>query len=175
MPYVTEEIYSMLPIKDAESIMISSYPIVEDINFKKEKELVDKLIEDIVSIRNLKATNGITKDAQIEIKNVENEEILSIYKSQLKISNEKVVTNPVPNSNSKNYQSKNIDITFYYEGQKEDESKREEEIKRLEASIERREKLLANENYVNKAPANIVEMDRKKLQEEKEKLVLLKK
>lgn len=175
MPYVTEEIYSMLPIKDAESIMISSYPIVEDINFKKEKELVDKLIEDIVSIRNLKATNGITKDAQIEIKNVENEGILSIYKSQLKISNEKVVTNPVPNSNSKNYQSKNIDITFYYEGQKEDESKKKEEIKRLEASIERREKLLANENYVNKAPANIVEMDRKKLQEEKEKLVLLKK
>lgn len=174
MPYVTEEIYSMLPIKDAESIMISSYPVVEDINFKEEKELVDKLIEDIVSIRNLKATNNITKEAFIEIKNVEDEEILSIYKSQLKINNEKVVTKPVPDSNSKNYQSKNIDITFYYEGQKEDESKREEEIKKLEASIERREKLLANENYVNKAPANIVEMDRKKLQEEKEKLALLK-
>ena len=31
-------------------------------------------------------------------------------------------------------------------------------------------KLLSNENYVNKAPANIVEMDRKKLAEEKEKL-----
>ena len=30
MPYVTEEIYSMLPIKDAESIMISSYPKVEE-------------------------------------------------------------------------------------------------------------------------------------------------
>lgn len=77
--------------------------------------------------------------------------------------------------NSKNYQSKNIDITFYYEGQKEAASKKEEEIKKLEASIERREKLLSNENYVKKAPANIVEMDRKKLQEEKEKLQLLKK
>lgn len=174
MPYVTEEIYSMLPIKDTESIMISSYPVVEDINFKEEKELVDKLIEDIVSIRNLKATNNITKEAFIEIKNVENEEILSIYKSQLKINNEKVVTKPISDSNSKNYQSKNIDITFYYEGQKEDESKKEEEIKKLETSIERREKLLANENYVNKAPADIVEMDRKKLQEEKEKLALLK-
>ena len=40
----------------------------------------------------------------------------------------------------------------------------------LEASIKRREKLLANENYVNKAPANIVENDRKKLEEEKKKL-----
>ena len=45
---------------------------------------------------------------------------------------------------------------------------------RLEASIIRREKLLSNENYVNKAPANIVELDRKKLAEEKEKLELLK-
>ena len=175
MPYVTEEIYSMLPKRDAESIMISSYPTVEDINFKKEKELVDKLIEDIVSIRNLKATNNITKEAFIEIKKVENEEISSIYKSQLKINDEKIVNSPVSDFNSKNYQSKTIDITFYYEGQKEDESKKQEEIKKLESSIERREKLLANENYVKKAPTNIVEMDRKKLQEEKEKLALLKK
>ena len=44
------------------------------------------------------------------------------------------------------------------------------QIKLLEASIARREKLLSNENYVNKAPANIVENDRKKLEEEKKKL-----
>ena len=43
-------------------------------------------------------------------------------------------------------------------------------INSLKASIERREKLLSNENYVNKAPANIVEMDRQKLEEEKNKL-----
>ena len=40
--------------------------------------------------------------------------------------------------------------------------------------IERRKKLLANENYVNKAPKNIVELDREKLKEEEEKLSLLK-
>ncbi len=175
MPYVTEEIYQMLPIKESESIMISNYPVVEERNFKKEKELVDKIIEDIVSIRNLRATNNITKDAFIEMKKVETEEIGSIYRSQLKIKEEKIVEKPVSEFTSKNYQSKLIDITFYYEGQKEDESKKEEEIKKLESSIERREKLLANENYVNKAPANIVELDRKKLQEEKEKLELLKK
>ena len=32
-------------------------------------------------------------------------------------------------------------------------------------------KLLSNENYVNKAPTNIVEMDRQKLEEEKQKLM----
>ena len=36
-------------------------------------------------------------------------------------------------------------------------------------------KLLANENYVAKAPKNIVDMDREKLKEEKEKLALLEK
>ena len=41
MPYVTEEIYSMLPIKEEESIMISSYPVVEkDLIFTEEKTLV---------------------------------------------------------------------------------------------------------------------------------------
>ena len=40
----------------------------------------------------------------------------------------------------------------------------------LTESINRREKLLANENYVNKAPAKIVELDRQKLIEEKKKL-----
>jgi len=37
-------------------------------------------------------------------------------------------------------------------------------------SIERREKLLSNENYVSKAPSNIVESERNNLQKEKEML-----
>ena len=47
---------------------------------------------------------------------------------------------------------------------------KEAQIKMLTESINRREKLLSNENYVNKAPQNIVEMDCKKLEEEKKKL-----
>ena len=50
-----------------------------------------------------------------------------------------------------------------------------EEIKKLEASIIKRTNLLNNENYVNKAPQNIVELDRVKLKEETEKLESLKK
>ena len=49
------------------------------------------------------------------------------------------------------------------------------QIKLLEESIARREKLLANDNYVKKAPEKIVELDRKKLEEEKKKLEELKK
>ena len=173
MPYVTEEIYSMLPIKDSESIMISSYPQVENINYKEEKEIIDKVLEDIVSIRNLKQTNSITKDASIKVE-VELS-LKDIYYSQLKIKEENIITYVPSDKLNLNYKSKNIDITYYYEGSSEDESKKQEEIEKLKAYIARRENLLANENYVNKAPANIVEMDRKKLAEEKEKLALLEK
>lgn len=171
MPYVTEEIYQMLPIKDAKSIMISKYPVVEDYNYTSELETIDKVLEDIVSIRNLKQSNNITKDAKVKV--TVKQLLKSIYYSQLKIKEENLIDNEITDMLSSNYQSKNIDITYYYQGSKEDESKKIEEINKLKASIERREKLLANNNYVSKAPANIVEADRKKLLEEKEKLAIL--
>jgi len=171
MPYVTEEIYQMLPIKDAKSIMISKYPVVEDYNYTSELETIDKVLEDIVSIRNLKQSNNITKDAKAKV--TVKQLLKSIYYSQLKIKEENLVDSEITDMLSSNYQSKNIDITYYYQGSKEDESKRIEEINKLKTSIERREKLLANSNYVSKAPANIVEADRKKLLEEKEKLAIL--
>ncbi len=171
MPYVTEEIYSMLPIKDAESIMISSYPKVEEeYFFESESEKLDKVLEDIVAIRNLKATNGITKNAKVDYEVMDNYK--GIYETQLKL--DKYEKEVVEGITPVTYSSKFITLSFYEEIE-EDTSKKEEEIKKLEASIERREKLLSNENYVSKAPANIVEADRKKLAEEKEKLELLRK
>lgn len=175
MPYVTEEIYQMLPIKDQESIVISSYPVYDNkYVFNSDKEIVDKVLEDIVSIRNMKQTKGITKEAFVKLK-VNNDELLGIFKSQLKIKEENLVNEAKDNMLNSSFASKNIDIVYYYEGQEEDTSKVLEEIKKLEDSIKRRETLLSNLNYVNKAPSHIVDADRKKLTEEKEKLEILKK
>jgi len=169
MPHVTEEIYSMLPIKDAESIMISEYPKYEkEYIYKEEKERMATIMNDIVSIRNLKANNNITKEAKIIYKC--NNDIDLIYTSQLKIKEENKLTESVEEYLSVNYTSSNINITYYYKGEEVDSSKVEEEINKLKESITRREKLLSNENYVNKAPKNIVDLDRMKLEEEKEKL-----
>ena len=168
MPFVTEEIYMMLPIKDSESIMISNYPTINNYIFNDEKETMDKIIEDIVSIRNLKATNNITKNAYINYEIEENYK--DIYVKQLKLDKHEYVEDS--NLSNINYKSKYITINYYEQKENNNESNLEE-INKLKASIERREKLLSNENYVNKAPANIVDMDRKKLQEEKEKLSIL--
>ena len=68
--------------------------------------------------------------------------------------------------------SNRVKATIYYEKEETEEEKiiKENQIKDLTESIKRREKLLSNENYVNKAPKNIVDMDRQKLEEEKKKL-----
>ena len=171
MPYVTEEIYSILPIREADSIMISEYPkynkkyIFDDDSIKLEK-----IMKDIIAIRNMKANNNITKDSIIDI-DVSNE-FKNIYLSQLKIKEEQLCK-PHSNLLASNYKSELINITYYYNGE---ESKNNviEEIKKLEDSIARRKKLLSNENYVNKAPKNIVDLDRKKLEEEEKRLLIIK-
>jgi len=163
----------MLPIKDSDSIMISEYPKYDKtLVFDEVSKTVDKILEDIVEIRNIKATNKITKDAFVII-NESNPETLSIFTSQLKITDDKIINEPKTNLKSVYYESANIKITYFFESDSEDETKKQEEIKKLKESIARREKLLSNENYVNKAPKNIVDMDKQKLEEEKQKLELL--
>ena len=173
MPYVTEEIYSKLPIKEEKSIMITKYPKVnKEFMFIDDSNKLSKILEDIVSIRNMKAINKIPKDSKVLIKTDDN--LISIYKSQLRIIDENICNASIENMENSNYKSKYIDITYFYHKEVEDQSIKQEEIKKLEESIARRKKLLSNENYVNKAPKNVVDMDRIKLQEEEEKLKILK-
>jgi valyl-tRNA synthetase len=67
-------------------------------------------------------------------------------------------------------------IVLCYEGNinKEEEIaslNKEKEI--LISNIERRKKLLSNPGYVSKAPAHLVEEEKRKLEEEKERLKVL--
>ena len=166
MPFVTEEIYTMLPIKDAESIMISKYPEYEDkFVFNKELKEIEAKIEFIKAFRNVKTENNIPKEAKVLI-NTDDEIILNMLKiKDVRIDSELDIK-------AYNVEAKGYKATIYYEKEEssEDIALKQKQIADLKASIERREKLLSNENYVSKAPANIVEADRVKLEEEKAKL-----
>ena len=171
MPFVTDELYSNL---SNTNIILSNYPKYnkEEV-YTLEENLIDKVILDITSIRNLKAVNNITKNAFVKIKT--SDELYDLFKTSLKINEENIVTEDKSNFEKYSYTSSNIDIIYYEEGTKLDINLVKEEIKKLESSIIKRTNLLNNENYVNKAPQNIVELDRVKLKEEKEKLESLKK
>ena len=168
MPFVTEEIYSLLPVKDSESIMVSDYPEYEKkYVFDLEESVVDDQIEFIKNFRNVKAENNITKDMKVMFDTDDDNELIvkllkledHLVKEPLGIKAYKVFSNRVKGQ-----------IFFEKIESEADKAQKEAQIALLKQSIERREKLLSNENYVNKAPKNIVELDRQKLEEEKKKL-----
>ncbi len=170
MPFVTEEIYSMLPIKTAPSIMISAYPVYDkNLVFTKEEKLVDEKIAFIKAFRTIKNDNNIGKDAKVLI-NTDDEIIIKMLKLQdTRVEKEL-------DMNAYHVQSGKYEATIYYEKVISEEEKKlkEKQINDLMASIERRKKLLANENYVNKAPKELVLKERETLEKEEELLKTLK-
>ena len=165
MPFVTEEIYSMLPVKESESIMISSYPIYEEkYIFEKEYELTEKSISFIRKFRNICTENTIPKTAPVMINNSSDYNlIIKVLRLQDRLINEK------ENINSYDVNEYNYSMSIFY--QKEENLELiKKEMDTLRSNIERREKLLSNPGYVNKAPENLVAIERDKLEIEKNKL-----
>ena len=167
MPFVTEEIYQMLPIKDADSIMVSEYPKYDKkLVFSADKKEMDLVIEYIALFRNRKAENNIGSDFEV-ITDIDNELILRMLKLT-----DKVVENTDLSGSVEVVLDKYKVIICYDDSASKGEEKAllEKEKESLENSIQRREKLLANENYVAKAPEKIVNQERESLAAEKEKL-----
>lgn len=167
MPFVTEEIYQMLPIKDAESIMVSEYPKYrKEYVFNEDKKEVDTIIEYIAMFRNKKAEALIGSDFEV-VTDIDNELILKMLKLTDKIVEESDM-------------SGNLEVTLdkyrlfiCYDDSKQKGEELEnltKEKESLEASIARRSKLLENENYVSKAPEKIVNQERESLAQEEAKL-----
>ena len=169
MPFVTEEIYQMSPVKDAESIMISNYPIYdEQLVFKKEEKEIDEKIEFIKAFRNVKTENNIPKEAKVMI-NTDDEIIIKMLKLQ-----DVIITEP-EDIKSYNVKAGKYEATIFYEKEEtaEDKAAKEKQINDLKTSIERRKNLLSNENYVAKAPEALVNKERETLAKEEEQLAML--
>ncbi len=159
----------MLPVKETESIMIAAYPKYhkKDI-YEQEERIVDDNIEFIKSFRNIKAENNMTKDLKVMFDTTDDNDIIV---KLLKLNKDNIIDRPLGIKAYKVFSQKVKATIFFEKVESEAELKlKEGQIKLLQDSIARREKLLANENYVNKAPIKIVELDRIKLEEEKKKL-----
>lgn len=170
IPYVTDELYNSLPIHE-ENIILSKYPEYnKDEIFTKECEKFDNIIEFIKVFRNVKLENKIGKDFGIKINS--NDDYSLIFKllrinpdEHTKISGTKY---------SCIYKNYNVDLYYEKEITEEDMMLKNKQISDLEASIARRKNLLSNENYLNKAPKELVEKEKITLKDEEEKLAKLK-
>ena len=174
MPYVTEEIYQMLPIKDSESIMISTYPKYEkEYVFNKEEKEIDNILEFITLFRNKKLELNIGSDFKV-INNIKNNDNLDLILNSLKIKDKLTDENT---SNTVKVEYNNLSLEIVYDNTKnleEERTRLEQELTKLTNSIERRKKLLSNENYTSKAPINIVNKEKEDLSKELEQLEIIK-
>ena len=163
MPFVSEEIYDMLPIKDSKSIMISNYPEVDKkLIFKDAYLKVEQIIDFVKVFRNIKQENNIGHDFKVKITTID-PLIIKLLKLDDKITEEEL-------NITKYHVSNNIytlDIYFEKIITEEDEKLKEKQIETLKANILRREKLLSNEGYLNKAPKELVLSEQEKLKQEK--------
>ncbi len=164
IPFVTEEIYQNLPFKESKSIMESSYPIY---NKKEVYDILEttEILNDITSLRNFKAENNIINSDAVKIEYLFDEKL---YDGLIKFKNK------VDNiEDSIKYESKYA-ILYFEVKNKVSEEDIQKEIEELEKSINKRKSLLSNENFVKRAPENIVANEKQKLIEEEEKLSKLK-
>ena len=169
MPFVTEEIYTK--ISDEPTIMKSSYPKYDKKMIFSEAKNMDSIIELITKLRRLKIEKNI-KELYLEFDNIileENKEILDKLTKALYANN-------YNGMDSIKINFENTIVTVYYDGNINKTLELEnlyKEKEKLENSIQRREKLLSNENYINKAPTNIVENEKTTLQKERKELEII--
>ena len=167
MPFVTEEIYQKL-LDTKDTIMLSEYPKYNKKEvFLEEYKQVEEQIGFIKTVRNIKAEHNIGKDFHVVL---ENDKDYSFIITMLKLESHLASSS----DSVTKYQviSGDYALTLYDEKEEtdEDKEKKQKEIDTLKQSIEKREKLLANEAFVSKAPSSLVKQEKAKLETEKKKL-----
>ena len=169
MPFVTEEIYSKI---SSTPLIISEYPKYEkEFIFEDGEKSLNAIIEFIRIFRNTKAELNIGKEFKIYLSKPNDYTLISkILKWE-----DKILKEPAEgNYTIIEYQNYQIYLYNEHKETEEEKEKKQKTIESLEKSIAKRESLLNNQNFVQKAPKNLVEEEKRKLAEEKETLKKLK-
>ncbi len=175
MPFLTEEIYQKLPIKDAESISISNWPEPE-FKFEDDKKAIETLKSIIRGIRNIKSSLSIPPSTKVDVVIcLLNENLFDTLKGCKPLIHQLAVTGEVGFERTSISPDKSVsfflpDVEVHVKvGDVIDvEEKIRNLRKRLNEVGKEKEKLrkkLENRNFIERAPAEVVNKNREKLLE----------
>ena len=181
MPFVTTKIYSNLSGHDKKELIVSDWPeIKETFEYDDEEDLVEKVKDIIVQIRNIRSTKNIHPSKKSELIFVTEK-----YQAQLKELEETLqklgfgnkvtilsTKGDIP-ENSINVIKEGIELYIPLEGLidfEEERNRLNSEKERLEKEVARCEKMLSNPGFVNKAPQTKIDEEKAKLEKYKEML-----
>jgi len=173
MPFVTEEIWQHLPHR-GETIMLSDWPKADpawrDADAERDMALLQNIIR---SVRNIRAEKNVapSKPVDLFIKPAGEREQRTLEENQSylqRFCNPNVLTiDPSLSAPDKSISAVVTGAELYLPlagliNIEEELSRLKAELKKWEAEVERVQKKLANEGFVKKAPAAIVQAEREK-------------
>ncbi|MGM0375576.1 MAG: valine--tRNA ligase [Bacteroidota bacterium] len=168
MPFITEEIWHHLaPRKEGESIMVSLQPEAKPYN----KQLVDEfehIKEAITGVRNLRQEKNISPREALDVQVMIGddgyfEELNPVFRKMANLKSIEKTDEKVKGAVS--FLVKSSEYFVPLEGfinAEEEIAKLEEELKRMEGFLNGVMKKLNNERFVSNAPADVVELEKKK-------------
>ena len=175
MPFITEEIWQHLP-HEGETIMLSPWPLKDESEIDlKINEQMNLTIEVIRAIRNLRSEMNIPLSKKIEvIINANSKEnyayltnTLSYIQSLASIENINLTTGLSEKpSQAVTAVVHGIEIYLPLKGLVDIDkeiARLEKELAKMESEIKRIENKLANEGFVAKAPAEVIEKEKEKM------------
>ncbi len=192
MPFITEEIWQKLPglsfkeTAPVNSIMAVPWPHVqENIIDKKSEHKMHVLFEFITLIRNMRSELEIPLVDLINIRiSTTDQQLMKILKSMLvnlknlaKINSIEFIESYSRQTNEYVSVLKDAHIAIPLSGLIDIDKYRQKirgRMGSLEVEIKSKENMLANENFVKRAPEEVVEKERERLRELKETLTKLK-
>ena len=174
MPFITEEIYSSLPIEKGAPLMMSKYTQYKDeLNFKYEEDDFESIVEAIRAVRSRRAEMNVPPSKKSSLAIVtEYPEVFkagSVYIGRLAYASEVVIKNDAPSdlsglvtvaTNSARLYMPLADLVDFAK----ERERIEREIKKATADKEKVEQKLNNEKFTSKAPENIINAEREKLE-----------
>jgi valyl-tRNA synthetase len=177
MPFVTEEIWQNTAERnDGESIMTSPFPIADNKWIDKETEADGLFMQNLVNaIRTIRGELEVPPSKEINLilnfHDLEKEQHLQKYESYLKRLTRTKEVSLLSDSQKPKYSASavvdNVEIFIPLEGLINLEAEREriqKEIDRVRGLFESTEKKLSNQSFVSKAPSEVVEHERHKLE-----------
>ncbi len=181
MPFITEEIWQHMPMSD-ESIMVSKWPTVkaDEIDLQAEEKM-EEIMDIIRAIRNIRSEMDVPMSRKAKLYIVPQfnwEDVFldgAIYFEKLAGVGEMIVEDSehkIPKGTASAVTSK-AQIFMPLEDLIDFDREKDRllsEKKRLEKEVKRAQGKLANKNFVEKAPAHIVEEEREKEKEYKSML-----
>lgn len=175
MPFITEEIWQHLP-HEGESIIIANWPENTDhVNYADAYNAIEFLMDLVKGIRSMRHDMGIAtgkKSAlQIHCHNDIQKTVIETYDAQLKTlayADDIQVLDDIDAAEKQSVSTvvQGAEVILPLKGVLDikDELKRlDKEMDRLKSEVQRAEKKLANQGFVAKAPADVIQAEKDKV------------